>query len=93
MGYTLQIKRREGERAGDAFEAVGLGVVIAGMTGKGKLGAAGLHQRGERLEKPAGGELPVAVGVGDGHREMLARACRRPGKGRQAGRLRYEDWS
>jgi hypothetical protein len=40
--------------------------MIAGRTGDREIGPAGMHERHEWFEQPAGLQLPVAVGGGDG---------------------------
>lgn len=54
----------EEERAGETLGTVGWGVVVTGGAGAGEAGGAGRLGRGERLEEPAGGGLPVEAGGG-----------------------------
>jgi hypothetical protein len=59
---TLQIESREQEWPRKTFEAIRLPIVVTRGTVKVEVGAPGLHQRSQRLEKRARGELPVAIG-------------------------------
>jgi len=67
FGNGLEIVRGEEERAGESFEAVGLGVVVTGRSGDDHARVAGLHERGEGLHETVGGGLPVEVGGGERH--------------------------
>ena len=78
QGGALEVVGGEGEGAGEGFEAIGLGVVIAGRPRDGQLGAAGRHERGERVEQASSLALPMAVGGGcgiGGHGWGRVRTC------------------
>ena len=67
IGFALQEKCRERERTCEAFETIGLGVVIARCAVNFEIGAARMHQRRQRVEELSCGELPVEIGCGERH--------------------------